>query len=122
MEIWHLALARDWETASTAGAYRVSTLGATLDEVGYIHSSRPHQAPGVAARFYADVADPLAILVMDDDAVRGAGTDVTYEDAGAGELFPHIYGAIDPAWVREALPAHMADGRLVIDGRSTPTL
>ena len=70
MEIWHLALARDWETAGAAGAYRVSTLGATLDDVGYIHCSRPDQAPGVAARFYADISDPLAILVMDDDALR----------------------------------------------------
>ena len=122
MDIWHLALARDWETAAAAGAYRVSTLGATLDDVGYIHCSRPHQAPAVAARFYADVEDPLAILVMDDEAVRESGTDVTYEDAGTGELFPHIYGAIDPAWVRAALPAHMAEGRLVIDDGRAPAL
>lgn len=117
MEIWHLALACEWETGVAAGVYRVSTLGASLDDVGYIHCSRPQQTPGVAARFYADVSEPLAILVMDDDAVRNSGTGVNYADAGTGELFPHIYGAIDPAWVREVLPAHMADGRLVIDAR-----
>jgi len=122
VEIWHLALAREWNAAATVGAYRMSTLGATLDDVGYVHASRPAQAPGVAARFYADVADPLVILVMDDDAVRESGTNVKYEDAGTGEMFPHIYGPIDPTWVREVLPAYMADGRLVIDGRAVPGL
>ncbi len=120
MEIWHLALAHEWEAAAEAGEYRVSTLGASLDDVGYIHCSRPHQAPDVATRFYAQVTAPLVILVMDDDAVRAAGTEVPYEDAGEGELFPHLYGAIDPAWVREVLPAHIGDGRLVIDGGRVP--
>lgn len=120
MEIWHLALKHEWEAAAGMGEYRVSTLGASLDDVGYIHCSRPHQAPDVAARFYAQVTEPLAILVMDDDVVRAAGTAIAYEDAGAGELFPHLYGAIDPAWVREVLPAHMDDGRLVIDDGRVP--
>ncbi len=115
MEIWHLALARDWDFATAAGDYRVSTRGATLDEVGFIHCARPDQVPGVAARFYADVADPLAILVMDDDAVRASGVDVRYEDGGGGELFPHVYGALDPAWVRAVVTAHIADGQLIIE-------
>jgi len=115
MDIWHLALARDWESAVAVGEYRVSTRGATLDEVGFIHCSRPAQAPSVAARFYADVAEPLAILVLDDGDVRTCGVDVRYEDAGGGEFFPHVYGAIVPDWVRDVLPARVADGRLVLE-------
>ncbi len=122
MEIWHLSLASDWDEAVASGSYRVSTLGRTLAQEGFIHCSRPEQAPGVVARFYAEVTAPLRILIMDDDAVRQAGTDVTYEDGGGGELFPHIYGAIDPAWVREVFPAHIAGGRLVIDGGGAHTL
>ncbi|HZL81771.1 MAG TPA: DUF952 domain-containing protein [Demequina sp.] len=112
MEIWHLALAEDWDEAVATGSYRVSTLGRTLAQEGFIHCSRPEQAPGVAARFYADVTAPLRILVMDDDRVRASGVEVKYEDAGNGELFPHIYGAIDPAWVVEARSARMKDGTL----------
>jgi uncharacterized protein (DUF952 family) len=112
MEIWHLALAEDWDEALATGSYRVSTRGRTLAQEGFIHCSRPEQAPGVAARFYADVAAPLRILVMDDDEVRAFGVEVTYEDAGHGELFPHIYGAIDLAWVVEERSAHIMDGTL----------
>lgn len=112
MEIWHVALSQDWDQALGAGSYRVSTLGRTLAQEGFIHCSHPEQAPGVVARFYADVAAPLTILVMDDDAVRAAGVDVRYEDAGNGELFPHLYGAIDPAWVIEERRAHVVKGVL----------
>lgn len=34
--IYHVAFAEDWERASRVGEYRVSTLGRTLDEVGFI--------------------------------------------------------------------------------------
>jgi len=112
MEIWHLALAEDWDEAVATGSYRVSTLGRTLAQEGFIHCSRPEQAPGVAARFYADVTAPLRILVMDDDGVRASGVEVKDEDAGNGELFPHIYGAIDPAWVVEERSARIIDGTL----------
>ncbi|PKQ18381.1 MAG: DUF952 domain-containing protein [Actinobacteria bacterium HGW-Actinobacteria-8] len=122
MEIWHLALADNWDAAVATGSYCASTLGRTVDEVGYIHCSHPHQAPSVAARFYADVTASLRVLAMDDDRVRACGVEVKYEDSGAGELFPHIYGEIDPAWVHEVLPAHMTDGQLVIDGRDGPSL
>lgn len=115
MEMWHLALTRDWESALGAGEYRVSTLGATLDDVGFIHCSRPHQAPGVAERFYTRVFEPLSILVLDDDAMRAAGVEVRDEDAGGGEFFPHIYGPIDPSLVRKVLPARIADGQLVVE-------
>lgn len=115
MHIWHLALTRDWEAAVAVGEYRVSTLGATVDDVGFIHCSLPEQAPVVASRFYTAVTEPLTVLVMEDDAIREAGTDVRFDEVGNGEVFPHIYGPIDPAWVRRVVPAHMAKGVLVID-------
>ena len=48
--IYHVALERDWIDARSAGEYRVSTRGATLDEVGYVHASFAHQVPGVGHR------------------------------------------------------------------------
>jgi uncharacterized protein (DUF952 family) len=114
MTIWHLALESDWALAVAAGNYRVSTRGLTIDEVGFIHASTREQVAGVAARVYSDVAEPLRLLAIDADAVGASGTEVVWEDGGDGELFPHIYGPVDTAWVREATPARMANGLLVV--------
>ena len=65
MLIYHLALAPDWDDAVAAGEYRVSTVGQTIDEVGFIHASREDQLEATAARFYADLGVPLVLLVLD---------------------------------------------------------
>lgn len=114
MTIWHLALDADWTSAVAAGSYRVSTRGLTVDDVGFIHCSTPAQVAGVAARFYADVTEPLQLLAIDADAVRASGTEVLWEDGGNGEMFPHIYGPIDTAWVHAVTPARIEDGLLVV--------
>jgi len=113
MEIRHLALASDWEDARTHGAYRVSTRGATLDEVGFIHCAFPDQLDGVAARMYATVTEPLVVLVIDSVEVEAGGIAVLVDEVdGAG--FPHIYGPLYPECVIEVLPARMSDGALVV--------
>ncbi len=113
--IIHIALASDWELAVEAGTYRKSTRDLMLDDVGFIHCSTPAQLAGVVTRFYAEVTQPLRVLEMDAAAVRAAGTKVVFEGGGNGDLFPHIYGAIDPAWVSKETPAHIVDGLLVLD-------
>ena len=115
MQIFHLAFASDWEAAVTAGSYRVSTRGASLDEVGFIHCSLAEQLPRVAAFVYADVDEPLVVLTLDTEELEAGGTVVIFEDGGAGEDFPHVYAAIDPSWVEEVRPARMVDGALLID-------
>lgn len=104
MQILHLALKTDWVAARVAGTYAVSTRGATLEQVGFVHCSTPAQVDGVAQSFYSDVLDDLVVLELDDETVRAAGTDVRYEDPGNGDLYPHIYGPIDPAWVTGVSP------------------
>lgn len=99
--VWHLAHRSDWQAAVTSGSYRTSTRGASLDEVGFIHGSRPHQLAPVAELVYADDDQDLCVLVMDEQTIRSSGVDVREEDGGDGELYPHIYGPIDPAWVRD---------------------
>ncbi len=102
--IFHLALVTDWDAARAAGEYAVSTRGATLDDVGFVHCSTAAQWRGVRERFYADL--PAADLVL--LSIDPTGLDVRYEPpapAGAGsaasgpsdvveELFPHVYGPI----------------------------
>ena len=105
MQILHIATAADWADAVAAGEYRVSTLGVTIEEEGFIHASTPEQVQPTASRFYADVTDPLVVLVMRTEALEDAGVPVRFEDAGNGELFPHLYAALPVALVGEVRPA-----------------
>jgi arginase len=90
--IYHIALSRDWERAQAAGEYRVSTLGRTLEEEGFIHCSRAGQVEGVAARFYRGQAD-LVLLTIDPGRVR---PQIRYETVpGADQPFPHVYGPLN---------------------------
>jgi uncharacterized protein (DUF952 family) len=107
--LYHLALAADWDEAQLAGEYRVSSRGASLDEVGFIHASFAEQLPATAARYYADVEEGLLVLVLDPDRL---GSEVVIEPAASGERFPHIYGPIPVDAVTEVRPARMVGGQL----------
>ena len=39
MAIFHVATRAEWEAADAVGSYQMSTKGATLDQVGFIHAS-----------------------------------------------------------------------------------
>lgn len=113
MAIYHLALVSDWEAAVEAGVYQISTLGRTFEEVGYIHAGHAHQVAAVAEAFYVSVNEPLCVLTVDVEAALAAGAELIEEDGGEGEMYPHIYAAIDPAWVIEVRPARFERGRFV---------
>ncbi|MEI5674630.1 MULTISPECIES: DUF952 domain-containing protein [unclassified Nocardioides] len=103
MLIYHVATAADWAEAQEAGAYTTSTYGVSLAQEGFIHASREEQWPAVLERFYAEVTEPLVLLVIDTDRL-----DVPLvEEApapGVEETFPHLYGALDPASVVDVRP------------------
>jgi uncharacterized protein (DUF952 family) len=105
MAIFHVTTQAEWEAAEAVGSYRRSTKGASLDEVGFIHASSAEQLPKVAAFLYEESTEPLVVLELDDDEIRRSGIRIPWEDGGDGELFPHIYGAIGPAFVVAAHPA-----------------
>jgi uncharacterized protein (DUF952 family) len=97
--VFHIAFARDWDAAKRDGAYRISTRGLTLDDVGFIHAGFAHQVAGVGAAFYADVDEPLVLLVIDRDRLD---VPVVVENLDGGdELFPHIYGPLPTTAVTE---------------------
>ncbi|MGW7478009.1 DUF952 domain-containing protein [Nonomuraea muscovyensis] len=101
MTILHLALADDWAAARATGDYRVSTLGRTLDQEGFIHCSRDHdQLRGVHAAHYGHVTAPLLVLQIDP-----AGLDVRVEGG-----FPHVYGPIPLEAVTAVHPYEPAAG------------
>ena len=63
--IFHIALTRDWEAALLLGEYRVSTLGATLDDVGFIHGSFREQVERIGSFLYVAVSEPVTVLDID---------------------------------------------------------
>jgi glutathione S-transferase len=89
--LYHLALAEDWQAALAAGAYRRSTRGRSLEEVGFVHASCAHQVAPTYRRFYAD-AGPVRLLTIDPQRLTAT---VKQEPAPeSGELFPHIHGPL----------------------------
>lgn len=100
--IFHVATLADWEAALRSGSYTTSTRGRTLAEEGFVHASHEDQWPLVRARFYADVTEPLVLLVIDVDRL---GVPVVEEEVpGTGERFPHVQGPIDPRAVVDVRP------------------
>ena len=108
--LFHLALASDWADAFDTGEYRTSTVGKTLDEVGFIHASHAHQVRGVADAFYRGRADVL-LLVIDPTRV---GAEIREDlDEASGQYFPHLYGPLPVAAVEAAHSVGLAeDGTL----------
>lgn len=92
--LYHIAKQADWDAVQTTGLpYTVSTLGKSLDEVGFIHSSFARQVPLVANHIYRGQSD-LVLLTIDPTRLTSP---VTVEPvAGSNEQFPHIYGALNP--------------------------
>jgi uncharacterized protein (DUF952 family) len=102
VRIHHIALAESWQAAQDAGAYTTSTLGLELDEVGFIHCSRPEQLDGVFQRFYADITEPLLILTIDTDLLTAPWQ---LDDVPGEQLsFPHVYGPLNVGAVVSAEP------------------
>lgn len=107
--IFHIATTADWEEAQQSGGYTTSTRGRSLADEGFIHASRDDQWSGVRERFYADVTEPLVLLVIDTDLLD---VPVVEEPAVAGETgaetFPHLYGPLSPAAVVQVVPLEEA--------------
>ena len=106
--IYHIAFEKDWESALEAGEYRISTLGRTLEDEGFLHASYGNQVRAVADRFYADVTEPLVLLTIDERRL----TVPLQVDAVDGEAdgYPHVYGPLDVAAVVMATPL-LRDGQ-----------
>ena len=77
-----------------------------MAEVGFVHAATAAQVPGVAARYYADVTEPLVLLVLDVDALEAAGSPVRWEETPDG-VFPHVYGPVPVAAVVAVRPVRL---------------
>ena len=58
---------------------------------------------GVRDAFYADVVDPLVLLVIDTERLTAPVVEESPAE-GVDETFPHVYGAINADAVIEVQP------------------
>jgi uncharacterized protein (DUF952 family) len=94
-----------WRAAERDGTFR----GSAVDlRDGFIHFSTAAQLAETAARHFAGASDLVLVQV---DAGR-LGDRVKWEPSRGGDLFPHLYGALDLAAVTWVAPLPLAaDGR-----------
>jgi uncharacterized protein (DUF952 family) len=92
--IFHITKREQWDEAKVAGIYR----GDTLDSEGFIHCSTPQQVIRTANKYFYHQKG-LALLWIESDKVEA---EIKYEGV-AGDLFPHIYGALNLDAVTQVL-------------------
>ena len=86
-----------WMKAVREGVFA----GAEIDLAdGYIHFSAAAQARETARRHFHGRHD-LLLLAVEAEALGAA---LRWEPSRGGQLFPHLYAALDPALVVEARP------------------
>lgn len=94
----------DWEEAVACGLFTGSPVD--LDD-GYIHFSTAAQAQETAARHFR--GQPGLVVVA--FAASDLGAALRWEPSRGGQLFPHLYGTLDPALARGVADAPLdADG------------
>jgi uncharacterized protein (DUF952 family) len=88
--IYHMCRADEWAAAVAAGTYR----GSSQDLAdGFVHFSTAAQIVESARKHRAG-QDGLLLLAVDADRL---GDRVKWEPSRGGDLFPHLYGPLDPA-------------------------
>ncbi|MBD1922066.1 DUF952 domain-containing protein [Microcoleus sp. FACHB-831] len=85
--ILHITKRDRWEDAKSTNVYR----GDTLESEGFIHCSTLEQVIKVANAFFKS-QNGLVLLCLESEKVK---PEIKYEGIDGGELFPHIYGALN---------------------------
>jgi uncharacterized protein (DUF952 family) len=97
VRIYKILKGEAWAAAERAGRFE----GAGIDLAdGYIHFSTAAQAPETARLHFAGQAD-LVLLRIDAGTL---GEALKWEPSRGGQLFPHLYGALDCALVEAVTP------------------
>ena len=91
--IYKILARTDWLVAQAKGRFE----GSAVDlQDGYIHFSTAVQAQDTARRHFAGQADLVVLEIEADDL----GAAIKWEPSRGGDLFPHLYGALETSVVR----------------------
>ena len=100
--IYKILARADWLAAQAAGRFE----GSTVDLAdGYIHFSTAAQAQETARRHFAGQSDLVLLEIEADDL----GAELKWEPSRGGDLFPHLYGALNVQAVRAVIEAPLDD-------------
>ena len=106
--VYKIAPETVWREAQAKGEY----LGSGHDQRdGFIHFSLRDQLEGTLAKHYQGQRHLLLIEFRAADL----GSQLKYEPSRGGQLFPHLYGLLDPALA-------VAEWALEVDQDGNPTL
>lgn len=87
--IFHIAKREVWAEGRAAGTYRPEMFASE----GFIHCSTGEQVIGVANNRFREQSG-LVLLAIDTNRIMHK---IRYENLeGGSQLFPHIYGQLDP--------------------------
>lgn len=95
--LFHLATVSEWERHRSGGSIAPDSLACE----GFVHCSWGRQVAGTVDRHFVGVPD-LLVLELDPGALGSAGL-VEEDTVGNGVAFPHVYGPVPWAAVREVL-------------------
>jgi uncharacterized protein (DUF952 family) len=87
MEIYHIVTPEVWEEFKDGELYEAASLATE----GFIHCSYADQLDAVLERYYKN-AEKVLILQIDPEKLQSK---LIAEPSTGGEIYPHIYGAIN---------------------------
>ena len=91
-----------WRDAVAKGVFE----GSAVDHRdGFIHLSTARQMRETAARHFAGQDGLVLVGFREDDLPN-----LKWEPSRGGDLFPHVYGVIDPALAASCDPLPLEDG------------
>jgi uncharacterized protein (DUF952 family) len=89
LRIFKILRVEDWNLAKHNGVYR----GSAVDiSDGFIHFSAVNQVRETAARHFAG-QNGLVLVGYESDSL---GAELIWELSRNGQMFPHLYGLLDP--------------------------
>ena len=95
--IYHITTPETWQAGLAQGKYS----SPSLDGEGFIHCSTAQQIVATANRYYHGKRG-LILLALDPQRLTA---ELRYENLiGGSELFPHLYGPLNPDAVKAAIP------------------
>lgn len=101
--IYKICPADLWQAAVAAGVFAGSPVDLTD---GFIHFSTAAQVRETAARHFAGATD-LVLVAFESESI---GPGLRYEPSRGGDLFPHLYGTLDPKLALWSKPLPLGSG------------
>ncbi len=103
--IYKICDSYEWDRAIESGEYAGSA-----DDLrdGFIHLSTASQLPGTTAKHFAN-RDDLVVICFSSDMFD---SNLKWEASRNGQLFPHLYGVLDPGLAVWVKPLERRDGAI----------